>query len=495
MTESVNVSSPVGKTRPKITLLTMFQLGLFQMALGMMSLLALGVLNRIMIDELRVIPIIASLAIAMHQFVSPARLWFGQLSDTKPIGGYHRSVYIWLGAILFTSISYLALQAIWQLGYSIEISGWTPITYFWSIIVALAFAIYGFALSASSTPFAALLVDISDEDNRSKLIGVVWSMLMVGIVVGAIISSTLLTISPTDIGENTIKNTLMSAINDNTVANAILNINQLKEKINPVFIKIPSFVFFLCLIATWGVEKKYSRFAERSHYTEREDQITFKTALKILTSSRQTGIFFGFLLVLTISIFMQDAILEPFGGEVFNLPIAETTKLNVPFGMGTLLGISLTGFLIIPRIGKQNTTRYGCLFAISGFGLIILSGLLQDVKLLKSGLLLFGLSAGMITAGSTSLMLDLTLAETAGTFIGAWGLAQAMARGISTVLGGAILNLGKLLFTQLSFAYGLVFFCQAMGMLFAVYLLSRVNIHEFQSNTETAIVQVMEGEI
>ena len=50
---------------------------------------------------------------------------------------------------------------------------------------------------------------------------------------------------------------------------------------------------------------------------EREDQITFSRALKVLTASRQTGLFFSFLLVMTISLFMQDAVLEPYGGEVF----------------------------------------------------------------------------------------------------------------------------------------------------------------------------------
>jgi len=43
-------------------------------------------------------------------------------------------------------------------------------------------------------------------------------------------------------------------------------------------------------------------------------------------------------------------------------------------------------------------------------------------------------------------MLDLTAAETAGTFIGAWGLSQAIARGLATVLGGTILNIVKLSF-------------------------------------------------
>ena len=43
-------SSP--KPLPKLGLFTMFRLGLFQMGLGVMSLLTLGVLNRIM-DELK----------------------------------------------------------------------------------------------------------------------------------------------------------------------------------------------------------------------------------------------------------------------------------------------------------------------------------------------------------------------------------------------------------------------------------------------------------
>ena len=89
---------------PKIGLLTMFRLGLFQMGLGIMSLLTLGVINRVMIDELKVIPWVAAVAIAMYQFVSPAKVWFGQMSDSRPIRGYHRTIYIWFGAISFTSL-------------------------------------------------------------------------------------------------------------------------------------------------------------------------------------------------------------------------------------------------------------------------------------------------------------------------------------------------------------------------------------------------------
>jgi len=478
---------PQQKVLPKIKLLTMFRLGLFQMGLGMMSLLTLGVLNRVMIDELKVLPLIAAGAIAMHQFVSPARILFGQMSDSKPILGYHRSGYVWMGAALFTTTAFVALQIIWQLGQSLQATGWSMQTYLWAALVALAFAVYGLALSASSTPFAALLVDVSDEDNRSQIIGVVWSMLMVGIVLGAIVTSRLLN-TPNICGVQILSY-------DPTQGDKIANISQLQTTINPAFIIVPAIVFGLCILATFGVEKKYSRFGVRSQSIEREDQITLKTAIKVLTASPQTGLFFAFLLVLTLSIFMQDAVMEPYGGEVFGMCIAETTKLNVPFGSGTLIGVATTGFLLLPRLGKKKTTKYGCIAAAASLSLVILAGFSANPGILKTGLLFFGLSSGVITAGATSLMLDLTVAETAGTFIGAWGLSQAMARGLATVLGGGILNLGKVFFDSPALAYSLVFITQAVGMIIAVVLLSRVDIKQFQDNAKEAISKVMEGSL
>ncbi len=198
-----------------------------------------------------------------------------------------------------------------------------------------------------------------------------------------------------------------------TSSSALADISQLRASINPAFIKVPVLVLILSVVSTFGVEAKYSRFSERTQAVSRDDQITLKDALKVLTASRQTGIFFSFLLVLTVSIFMQDAVLEPYGGEVFGLCISETTRLNIPFGIGTLLGIGGSGFLILPRLGKKNATKWGCIGAIACFSALIISGFTTNLGLLKFGLFGFGLSSGLITAGATSLMLDLTAAETA----------------------------------------------------------------------------------
>lgn len=456
---------------PRIKLLTMFRLGLFQMGLGIMSILTLGVLNRVMIEELKVPALIAAGSIAMHQFVSPARVWFGQMSDSKPLFGYHRSGYIWVGAVLFAFASFFAVQVVWQLGYSAQ-AGWTSKTTIWAAFLAFIFALYGLAISMSSTPFAALLVDVSDEDNRSKLVGVVWSMLMVGIIVGAIISSSLL---------------------KQIALNAPLEV--LQAQINRLFLIVPAIVVGLCFLATVGIEKKYSHYANRSATVDREDKITLGKALRVLTASRQTGIFFSFLLTMTISLFLQDAVLEPYGGQVFNMTIAETTKLNAFFGTGTLLGLSVTGFLIAPRLGKKNTTKLGCVAVAICSILIIAAGTTKDPKFLQLSLIFFGFASGVTTTGALSLMLDLTAVETAGTFIGAWGLAQAMARALATVCGGALLNLGKAWLVTPILAYSLVFATQAVGILLALWFLAQVNVVEFQRNAKQAIASILESDL
>jgi MFS transporter, BCD family, chlorophyll transporter len=467
-----DASNKLPKISQKISILTMFQLGLFQTALGAMSILTLGVLNRVMISELKIPAVIVALAIAMHQFVAPVRVYFGQLSDSKPFLGYHRTGYVWLGSALFAIASFVAVQIVWRLGESIQ-AGWNLQSYLWVGLLGLAFALYGVAISASSTPFTALLVDISDEDNRSKLVGIVWSMLMVGIIIGAIISSGLL---------------------KQIASDAPLDVIQ--SQINRLFSIVPFFAFGLCVAATFGIEKKYSRFSQRGVPSNREDKITLKQALKVLTASPQTGIFFSFLLIMTISLFMQDPVMESYGSKVFKMTIAETTKLNAFFGSGTLFGLATAGLVIVPRLGKKTTVKLGCIAVAISLILIICAGTTANPKALQLTLILFGLASGVTTTGALSLMLDLTAAETAGTFVGAWGLSQALARGLATVSGGAVLSLGEILTNNTPLlSYSLVFVTQAGGMIAALFILTRVNVTEFQRNAKSAIASILEQEL
>jgi BCD family chlorophyll transporter-like MFS transporter len=76
----------------------------------------------------------------------------GKVSDGKTIFGHHRTRLCLDWAAVFTALAFIALQVVWQLGLSIQTSGWNTISYAWIALLALIFALYGLALSASSTP-------------------------------------------------------------------------------------------------------------------------------------------------------------------------------------------------------------------------------------------------------------------------------------------------------------------------------------------------------
>ncbi|MDJ0531551.1 MAG: BCD family MFS transporter [Xenococcaceae cyanobacterium MO_207.B15] len=477
----IDPPSPTTHQRHSAGILTAFRLGLFNLGLGLMAVLTLAVLNRVMISELGIPATITAGVLAVSQFVAPARVWFGQLSDSKPLFGKHRTNYVLIGTAIFGLAVFLAVQVVWQLGAIVRANGewlWNSQTIGLTALLGLILAIYGLAVSSSSTPFTALLVDVSEEENRSKLVSIVWSMLMVGIVIGGISGGVVL-----------------KQINQGGVEAGQIPLENLQAPINSVFSFVPFLVLALAAIATWGVEKKYSRFSSRSTNSERDDSITVNRAIKILTASRQTGIFFCFLCLFTISLFMQEAVLEPYGGEVFGMSIADTTKLNSFWGIGILLGYGTTGFFIVPRLGKKRSAKIGCWLVALCFILIILSGFTQQEAILKSAMVVFGTATGVATIASISLMLDLTAAATAGTFIGAWGLAQAMSRALATVAGGVILDIGKALFTNPIWGYSLVFAIQALGMIVAITILNQVNVKEFQETTGKAIATVMEGDL
>jgi MFS transporter, BCD family, chlorophyll transporter len=451
----------------------MIQLGLFQFGLGMMSALIFGVLNRVLIKELGVPATIATIILALSLFVAPFRVWFGQLSDTKPLWGLHRTGYVRLGAISFAAIALLAVQVMWQVGSHLSNSGWSVATYLWTGLLAILFALYGIAISASSTPFTTLLVDITDEDQRSKVVGVDWFMLILGTSMGGITVAVMLR---------------------RLANNAPLE--QVQAAINTIFLIVPLAVVVMAFVATWKIERKYSRFSQRvgtlTETPESAEEVTLGRAWKILNSNRQTRFFFTFLICMTMGLFLQDAVLEPYGGEVFKMALGATALLTSFWGGGTLIGIVVAGFLLAPKFGKKLTAQLGCQAVVLSLVLVIAAGFTGNPKVLQWVLLIFGLASGVTTTGAVTLMLDLTAAETAGTFIGAWGLSQALARGFSTVIGGTALDVGKKLLGSPLFSYSVVFALQAVAMVAAIAFLQRVNVQEFQMSSTQAIAAVME---
>ena len=397
------------------------RLGLFQGCLGCLAVIFSGLLNRVMLSELAFPGLLVGGALAFEQFVSPSRVLFGQISDAHPWAGRHRLPYIWLGTALFCMFAVAAIPLIFFVGRLLQADQAVSLALAIAALCGL-FALYGLAVSLATTPYLALVIDRTSEAERPRAVGIIWCMLTVGIVIGAI----------------TIAISLRSL-------DGITDPLQLEPVLFAFMVKVAIAVLLLTLVATAGMESPRTTSRLGQDQVDRQDAITLAQAWALITSSRQVLIFFAFLVCFTLALFLQDPILESYGAQVFGMPIAATASLNAYWGLGTLAGLLLAGLWLVPWLGKLAAARLGGQLIVGSLGLLLLSGLTANVALLTVVLFLFGIAAGIGTNSALVLMLDLTLPQAAGTFVGVWGLAQALSRALGKVMGGALLDLGRLL--------------------------------------------------
>ncbi len=452
------------------------RLGLFQGCLGCLAVIFAGLLNRVMISELAFPGLLVGGALACEQFVAPSRVLFGQISDSHPLAGRRRVPYIWLGTALFCGLAVLSIPLIFHVANLLQVgAGWSLL----GGVAALCglFACYGLAISLATTPYLALVIDRTTEQERPRAVGLIWCLLTVGIVVGAI------SINVSLRG--------LDGVTDPVV---------LREALLGFMGRVALVVIALTLIATLGMEPpKVS--ATQASSTGRDDAITLRQAWALITSSRQVLVFFSFLVLFTLGLFLQDPILESYGADVFGMPIAATASLNAVWGMGTLAGLLFAGLWVVPRLGKLATARLGCQLIVASLVLLLLAGFTAKVPVLQLVMLLFGLAAGIGTNSALVLMLDLTLPQAAGTFVGVWGLAQALSRALGKVVGGGLLDLGRLLQQLFSLgdspfpAYAVVLGVEILVAAAALVLLARLNLRQFREDTGRSLIKVLALEL
>jgi MFS transporter, BCD family, chlorophyll transporter len=457
---------------PGLSVLSTLRLGLFQGCLGCLAVIFTGLLNRVMLSELALPGLLVGGALAFEQFVAPSRVLFGQISDLKPLFSRHRVPYVLLGTALFCLLAVLSVPMIFRVGRLLQ-AGAQPQLAFGIAALCGLFALYGLAISLATTPYLALVIDRTTEQERPRAVSLIWCLLTVGIVIGAILISLSLR--------------SLDGIRDPAV---------LEPTLLRFMATVASGVVVLTVVATWGMEPVAGASSE-ARAEGREDALTLRQSWSLITSSRQVLIFFSFLILFTLGLFLQDPILESYGAQVFAMPIAATAQLNAFWGIGTLLGLLVAGLWIVPRLGKLATARLGCRLIAASLLLLLLCGLTASVPLLQFVMLLFGLAAGIGTNSALCLMLDLTLPEAAGAFVGVWGMAQALSRALGKVIGGGLFDLGR----SLPFgpgpypAYALVLTVELLIALAALLMLSRVNVRQFREDTGRSLERVLAMEL
>ena len=413
----------------------LLRLGLFQMAAGGLSVLFLGVLNRVMRVELGLDLVVVGLLVgAGHYLGALVAIPFGHFSDMHSIGGYRRTFYIVLGVTITGLILVLSPWVVRWLALAP-----TPLN------ISLCFVFFlleGVSTFVAGTAYLSLIASRTTSKERGPATGLVWTLMMIGIII-------------TGIG-----------------AAAFMHTYTFDRMVLLFTIGFTAAVL-LAVIALWRQEP-------RSRTDSSLPSQSLRTALALLLSSQQSRRFAIFLMVGMFSYFMQDVILEPFGGEVFLLPPSETTRFNTYMGLGLVSGMLIGGTQLVPRMGKRAVTGFGCWIMIGAFASLAASGLLQNARMLTATIALLGLGAGFFTVGSVSLMMDMTSSQHTGLFVGTWTLVQALAKGPASLISGGLQGSFLALGALPGQAYGAVFALEATGLLLAIFLLRRVGVQRFQ---------------
>jgi MFS transporter, BCD family, chlorophyll transporter len=427
------------------------KIGSFHIGSSMADILLGGVWNRIAIAELGFGAFPISLLLALRYFLAPLSVWVGQRSDSHPILGYRRTPYIWIGrGMILISLVVIgfATVAVYETGSAL---GW--------IIMVAAVILFSIGSAFSGTTFIALIYDVSPPHQKTRAISVVWFFLISGFAISGVLYSVLLK-------------------------------TYTREGFLTLFIVAPLVIGVLWFVSILGEERSIHTQKIKDNVPKgKPKQRAFWPAMREAWSNPQSRVFFWFLGLTTLFFYTQDGILEPFAAQVFNMPPETTNRFSSYWGSMTLVGIIVC--LLLARrfpawINNTSLSRWSVIILGVTFALFALCAFLQIRALVTVGLIVLGVGLGAWTVGTLGLMMDMTLVTGAGLYLSLWTVSETLARGVGTLVGGAIRDVGLSLSGSYPVAYGAVFVFQAAGFLLTVFLLNRVNVNAFRAGVPSA---------
>ena len=379
----------------------LLRLSLFQISVGMATVLLLGTLNRVMIVELSVPAMIVALMIAIPVLVAPFRALLGHRSDThRSALGWKRVPYLWFGSL-------------WQMGglavmpfALMLLSGDQTLGPAWAgeVFAAIAFLMTGVGLHMTQTAGLALACDRATAETRPRVVALLYVMFLAGMAISALVVGWLLRDFDPIL--------LIRVVQGCGLATLILNI-----------------------IALWKQEK----VRPMSRAEREEPRPLFRDAWRDLMAGGSAGRLLAVVVLGTLGFNMQDVLLEPYGGEILGLSVGQTTWLTATYAIGALVGFIVAGRWLQRGLDPFRMAGRGLLVGIGAFCAVIFAGPVGSVPLFFAGGALIGLGSGLFAVSTLTAAMALPAGKHgAGLALGAWGAAQATAAGLSIFLGGAL---------------------------------------------------------
>jgi BCD family chlorophyll transporter-like MFS transporter len=374
----------------------LLRLSLFQVSVGMAMVLLNGTLNRVMVVELSTPTWLVALLIAVPLLVAPFRALIGHKSDThRSVLGWRRVPYIWFGTMM--QFGGLAIMPFAMLLLDL------PDRFTLGLVAATAaFLLTGIGFHVTQTAGLALATDLAPEDKRPRAVALLYVMLLVGMMFAAfVIGGFLADYSATK---------LVQVIQGCAVLTIILN-----------------------LTALWKQEARNPAVTAPDRATP-----DFRDLWQAFIRSGRNARLLTAIGIGAAGFAMQDALLEPYGGEILGLSVGATTGLTGAWALGSLIGFTVSGAALARGWDPLRLAGTGMVIGINAFLIVLFAGPFAAPLMLYAGALGIGLGLGLFSVGTLMEAMNLADGEGSGLALGAWGAVQASCAGLGIAVGGLL---------------------------------------------------------
>jgi BCD family chlorophyll transporter-like MFS transporter len=408
-------------TNPTLGWFGIVRLGLVQTALGAVVVLMTSIINRVMVVELALPSFVPGALIAVHYGVQILRPRWGYGSD---VGG-RRTAWI-IGGMGVLALGGLLAAVATALAASHPLPGLG--------LALIAFLMVGLGVGAAGTSLLVLLAGLVPPERRAAAATITWIMMIAGIAVTAGLAGHYL--EPFSF-----------------------------VRLIEITASVASLALLVSILAIWKIEPT----AATSVRHQQGQSMRFREVLLQIWGEPQSRRFAIFVFMSMLAYSAQELLLEPYAGIVFQFSPGESTKLAASLHGGVLAGMLLVAILASRSAGHwlgsmRLWTCAGCAASALMLVVIALGGVYDLPWPLRLSVFVLGLANGTFAVSAIWSMMGLAgtgAAAHAGTRMGLWGGAQALAFACGGFFGTLAVDISRHLIGPPALAYGVVFLLQA----------------------------------
>jgi MFS transporter, BCD family, chlorophyll transporter len=385
----------------ELPLSRLVRLGLFQLSVGMATTLLAGTLNRVMIVELHVPASLVALVIGLPLLLAPFRALIGFRSDVyESVLGWRRVPFLWFGTLLqFGGLAIMPFALILLSGDSHAPAA------VGRFATAFAFLLVGAGAHTTQTAGLALANDLAPEASRPRVVALLYLMLLVGMVLSSLVLGQLL--------HHFTQIRLIQIVQGAALLTMALN-----------------------LTALW---KQEPRALRRPMATEGAvPRPRFRDAWRVFAAGGRAARLLVAVAIGSVAFSMQDALLEPYGGQILRMGVGATTGLTALIAVGAIVAFGLSARSLGAGGDPLRLAALGAVAGVVGFSLVIFAAPLESTPLFCCGAAVIGFGDGLFSVGTLTAAMGLRDSPQHGLALGAWGAVVATAEGGGLAMGGAL---------------------------------------------------------